>query len=166
MRYFVIADDGHRYGPADTMLLNQWIGENRLRPHQFLEEELTGQRVLAQAVPGLRFPLATQTAPYMPGGGLPPGVAYPRPHMSSGVGSRDLTPSWILFGVGMLCMCNTFFGLACPIAGAWFAYRAEHNRVPGARTALVANILLLVISSLVNLFAANGQLNELIRSIL
>ena len=57
MRYFVIGDDGQKYGPADLDLLNSWITEGRLLPTQQLEDESSGLRLAAGAVQGLNFPL-------------------------------------------------------------------------------------------------------------
>jgi len=55
MRYFVIGDDGQKYGPADVATLNSWITEGRLLATTLLENEATGERVAAQALPGLAF---------------------------------------------------------------------------------------------------------------
>lgn len=54
MRYFVIASDGQRYGPADIPTLNQWIADGRLTADMMLEGE-NGGRMVASSVPGLMF---------------------------------------------------------------------------------------------------------------
>lgn len=53
MRYFVIAPDGNRYGPADVQTLSSWAQQNRLQPNSMLQDETSGQRVIASAVPGI-----------------------------------------------------------------------------------------------------------------
>jgi hypothetical protein len=83
MRYFVIGDDGQKYGPADVATLNSWITEGRLLATTLLENEATGERVAAQATPGLAFAAVGIPTPIAPGGqrqGDQPGgyVAYPR----------------------------------------------------------------------------------------
>jgi hypothetical protein len=70
MRYFVVGDAGQKYGPADVAVLNQWIVDGRVFPATPLEEEATGARFVASAVPGLQFPA---TVPPM----APPPSAVP-----------------------------------------------------------------------------------------
>ena len=55
MRYFVFAEDGNKYGPADVGMLNRWIEEGRLLPAMMLEEEGTLHRVAAASIAGLDF---------------------------------------------------------------------------------------------------------------
>jgi len=89
MRYFVIGDDGQKYGPADVATLNSWITEGRLLATTLLENELTGERISAQATPGLVFAAVGVPTPagYAgPGGPRQPEqpggyVAYPRAEM-------------------------------------------------------------------------------------
>jgi hypothetical protein len=58
MKYFVITSDGQKFGPADIVLLNQWIVEGRLQPSAMLEEEGSNLQVRASTLPALRFPVA------------------------------------------------------------------------------------------------------------
>ncbi|HRF59028.1 MAG TPA: hypothetical protein PLH94_03830 [Fimbriimonadaceae bacterium] len=70
MRFFVIANDGNEYGPADIPTLNEWATQNRLTPTTQLKNEATGEIVMASAVPGIVFPGAAPT-------GFTPGPAEP-----------------------------------------------------------------------------------------
>ncbi|CAN5556038.1 hypothetical protein BH11ARM2_BH11ARM2_38280 [soil metagenome] len=100
VRYFVLSDDGNKYGPADVAALAQWVREGRLLSHQFLEEEGTGRRVKATEVPGLVF-----------GAGAAPGeaaVGYPRPTYQDA--SAETRNAWIA-GVAGLCCCPFIFGI-------------------------------------------------------
>ena len=63
MGFFVIADDGNKYGPADLATLNAWIAEGRLQPNTILEEVQTMERRPASTVPGLNFPGAQAHKP-------------------------------------------------------------------------------------------------------
>jgi hypothetical protein len=107
MRYFVIGDDGQKYGPADVPTLNQWITDGRLLATTIVENEATGERMSAQAVPGLNFPIAAPPqssgpvgnygAPSpmgtpAPTGYVPPASAYPRP------GSSQVVPKGFNWG--------------------------------------------------------------------
>jgi hypothetical protein len=55
MRYFVVAEDGSKYGPAEVKLLNDWIEEGRLLPGMTLEEEGSKHQITAASVEGLDF---------------------------------------------------------------------------------------------------------------
>lgn len=62
-RYYVVGEDGQRYGPADLATLNRWIRERRLLPSMHLVEESTGLTVLAGMVAGLDFNPGFDSAP-------------------------------------------------------------------------------------------------------
>lgn len=75
MRYFVVTADGQKFGPADVPTLQQWANEGRLLANSMLEEEISGNRVQASAVPGLNLGgPAPQASPY---GGAAPGASNP-----------------------------------------------------------------------------------------
>lgn len=153
VRYFVIAHDGQKYGPADIPTLNQWIVEGRLLPTQMLQDEASGGQIVASAVPGLNFPL--NGSPYAPptggtiGGspnsnynqGQPYQQAYVRPNAYMGDdGSNDMRTAWICAVMALLC---------CPlvgIAGAVAANKAQQKGHPQGQLALILNILALVIN--------------------
>ncbi len=58
MKYFVILEDGRKFGPADIPTLNKWIEEKRLTPETMLESEVTGEQHKASMLPGLNFQAA------------------------------------------------------------------------------------------------------------
>jgi hypothetical protein len=110
MPYYVIGDDGQKYGPADVATLNQWIAENRLVRTQILEDEASGSRMAASAVEGLNFPPpAAAPGPQGPGAGPLPGSHgyggnYARPGgYVPDDGSTDVRNAWIFFATGLLC---------------------------------------------------------------
>lgn len=153
MRYYVLADDGNRYGPADLATLNQWIVDHRLLPHQMLEEEASGARIAAQAVPGLNFPVAASAPGSTPGG--PTGPAYSGYYRGaaggSGAddGSRDITAAWVLFGVGIFgCCFARFGGFLIPAAGIYFAAQARKKGHPQGNLLFGLNIGMTTISVL------------------
>jgi hypothetical protein len=88
MRYFVVADDGTKYGPADVETLQGWISEGRLLPTTLLEDEGSGARIAASAVQGLNFPAAPMSG--QPSPGANPGAAPPardaNPYAAPGAG--------------------------------------------------------------------------------
>jgi hypothetical protein len=151
VRYYVIANDGQKYGPADVQTLNQWVVEGRLLPNQMLENEASGERVPASAVPGLNFAQSQPTAAPGPaptggyGGGQPYQQHYQRPGGDGGQG--DVTQGWILFGVGLLMQCCCpIIAIATAVFGMKAGDRATEAGNPAGNTVKVANIVIIVIS--------------------
>lgn len=134
MRYFVIGDDGQKYGPADIPTLQGWIREGRLLPTQQLEDEASGTRTVARAVNGLEFPpdftapgnpnVAPQGSPYQQG--TPYQQGYPRAGQPVGdTGQNDLTLAWVFGVLGL------FFCCILDIPAIIFANRAYEKGNPG-----------------------------------
>jgi hypothetical protein len=133
--YFVLLDNGQRFGPADVRLLNQWAQEGRLLPGSTLEDTSTRQRFFANQMPGLIFP---QGAPGMAPGQWtqPPGpmpyAQYQRPLGMADNGSGDLTASWV---------CSALSWVALPIVlsavGLVMANKAEAKGNPSAQAARI-----------------------------
>jgi hypothetical protein len=153
VRYYVLSDDGQKYGPADVPTLNQWIAENRLLPTQMLEEEASGARFAARAVPGLNFPMpAGSPPPTGPAGTAPGGPAYSGYYRGPQAGpvddgSREITPAWILFAVGIFACCfSTYGGFLVPAAGVYFANKAKQKGHPQGKLVFGLNLGLLIIS--------------------
>ena len=172
MRYYVLSDDGQKYGPADVPTLNQWIAENRLLPTQMLEEEGSGARLAARAVPGLNFPVVSE--PGSPAGpaGVPgqPHQGYYRPPggVTAGEdGSRDITPAWVLFAVGLLpCICFPY--VTIPLAGVsiYFANKAKQKGHPqGALVfGLGVGLVILAVLWLIAAFSLRGWAESMQRT--
>lgn len=174
MRYFVINPDGQRYGPADLATLQQWANEGRVVATTALEEEATGTRTQASAVPGLMLgggqppnanPYAAPSNPYS--AGTPYGDAsqqnqgnpyaqsggYYRPSAQPGYNSaydpmiqKEINNAWIGGAVGLVC-CGPFaiWGLVC-------ANKARAAGHPGAQAPYIFNIVAIVIWVLLFIF--------------
>jgi hypothetical protein len=143
MRYFVIGDDGQKYGPADVATLNSWITEGRLLATTLLENEATGERVAAQALPGLAFDavgIPTRIPPTATPPSGPGYSAYPRPGYTEDT-SNDMLKAWIFCVLGLCC---------CPIVFCSLGYlagkRANEKGNPAGRTAMIANVVAGIIS--------------------
>jgi hypothetical protein len=163
VRYYVVANDGQKYGPADIDLLNEWIRDGRLTPDQVLEEDATGRQVPATDVPGLRFPEMSSTSVFREpeptvhtgyGGGPhsstpnysnPPtmeGYYRPGPARQGDDGSSEMTTAWIYGAIGLLC-CFVF-----AIFGISSANKAKAKGNPGGQAALIFNWVVLGIWAL------------------
>lgn len=162
MPYFVIGDDGQKYGPADIATLNQWIAENRLLPTQMLEDAESGVRMAASAVQGLVFP-PTGPAPGQPYQQPQPGgpgaySGYPRGGAVYGDdGSNDVRNAWICGVVG-LCCC-----MPVAIGGIVLALRAKSKGNPAATGPLIFSIVAISLSIIgiiirIALFASGSAL--------
>lgn len=124
MRYYVIGDDGQKYGPADIPALNQWIAEGRLLQSHALEEETTGRRVPASGVAGLMWNVA-QTGDYIPPsapGGYP--GYYQAPTYGYGdYGAEALRKAWTWAVLSLVC-CGV-------IGGAFGIYHSMRAKEAG-----------------------------------
>lgn len=151
MGYFVIGEDGQKYGPADVPTLQGWVDEGRVLPNQQVEEEGSGIRMAASAISGLNF--ASQARPAAP---QPPAPTYqptvdisgrnpyagsPGSQMMGDDGKNDLILAWVFGAIGAVTCCF----LLEPI-GLVFANRAMNKGNPGANAARIFNIVFLVIS--------------------
>jgi len=54
-QYVVVSPEGKHFGPTDFQTLAQWAKEGRVLPGMTVEDLLSGQAMLASAVPGLSF---------------------------------------------------------------------------------------------------------------
>ena len=126
MKYFFIATDGKRYGPADVVTLRQWVQEGRITGQSLLEEEGTGRQIYASNLQDLGL---TQVAPYS----SPPQTPYPR-EGSIGYGGIGLVGSppknYLIESILVTIFCCWPTGIAAIIFAAqvnthWVAGRAD-----------------------------------------
>jgi hypothetical protein len=108
LRYFVIAPDGSRYGPADLNTLKAWVAQGRITPDTILEEEASRQRVPARMVAGL---FAAEGPGSVPPVGQP---MYPR-RVETGRGAAndgtvDVFLSYACSAMSILCCGLFLFG--------------------------------------------------------
>jgi hypothetical protein len=150
MRYFVVAEDGSKYGPADVNLLNEWIDEGRLHPGMNLEEEGTHVKVAAASVLGLDFmpreerkeePAPARTAPVDGAGAM--ALLSDQPVVDSGKVDVGLALAMAIVtvvlgavpsNVGIL---GLFTGLLALVAG----FKAKDRRHPAATVAVAVAVL-------------------------
>ena len=133
MNYYVVAEDGQKYGPADVNTLNQWAQEGRLQPTSILEDVTTGARLHASQIVGINFHIAPN-----------PNFQQPSYGQSSQFigdnGSGDITLVWVFSAASFLC-CPLF-----AIAAIVFAARAQQKGHMQAQTALIVAVLALCLS--------------------
>ncbi|MBS1716919.1 MAG: hypothetical protein JSS72_04210 [Armatimonadetes bacterium] len=145
MNYFVLDQQGNRYGPADIATLDKWVAEGRIVPTTILVDAATGQQVRAMDVPMLQMTFAQN--PQMPGSQFPAGHnvpsafnQYPRgygqnPYPAPGYGSGEYTASLVLSGFSMIC-CGGGIGMVTSILALVLAVMAKQKGHPNARTAM------------------------------
>jgi len=94
--YYVIAQDGNRYGPADIPTLQQWVREGRIAPNTTLEDEVTGTQIRASLLPELSHLFPSQS--------VPPGDSYRQPPPMAGGGPSGRATTALVLGIlGLLC---------------------------------------------------------------
>ena len=146
VRYYVLADDGQKYGPADIATLNAWIADNRLLPTQMLEEEASGVKIAARAVAGLNFPTSESAATPPPPAGTPYAGYYRGTQEVGDDGSKDVMVAWIMFGVSFISCCFVQWGgFVIPAVGTYYANRARNKGHQQGTLTFVLNLIWLVI---------------------
>ena len=133
MNYFVISNDGQKYGPGDLNMLNQWAQEGRLVPTSMVEDAVTGLQMPVTQVPGIMFP-----PPPSPSG------TYQPPYSSMGAydnGSGDITKVWIFSAISLVPCCPILFGILAIIS----ASNAQKKGHPQGNTAMIVAIVALVL---------------------
>lgn len=112
MVYFVIGEDGRRYGPVDLATLKLWASQDRVRAYTLVESAADGSKFPAERVPGLVFGASTNHGPRplpYPAGVDPTALGqYPTVFpMRDTYGNSGLATASLLLGlVG-------FFGVCC-----------------------------------------------------
>lgn len=179
MKYFVIAHDGKKYGPADADTLTQWASEGRITPATELEEEMTGRRLMARDVdgiilsesavqePGDRYdapsqPTTTQSNPYASSG---PQSSYGSPQTPSnpfsnppsnyprGAGGYDPSLDQKVTTSWILIVIGFFCCFILTIVGTVMAHDAKKKGHPGANAAFITGLVLLAVSILLTVFS-------------
>jgi hypothetical protein len=162
MRYFVLAPDGERYGPADIPTLNEWAASNRLFGSSKLVEEMSGALVTASSVQGLVFGPAPSAAGPMqprapmqpPAPGAPmqpiqpvaPGAGYARPGQAYSAtitddGKKDLLMAFgIAVGAPILSLILTW-GIVFAAAGVQLSWKAMKKGQKLGMLALILNVI-------------------------
>ena len=158
MRYFVVADDGSKYGPAEVSLLNVWIEEGRLLPKMVLEEEGTHHRVAAASIEQLDFYVLEAPAPPSPTDLVPSEVAALVYDVSVTHESEraDMFLSWAMVVV-TLCLSGVklmagYIGAFTALLGIVAAWKAKDRGFEGASVALAMNVFGLLIWLLARLY--------------
>ena len=159
MRYYVLGENGERYGPADVPTLAQWARERRLSSASKLMDEMTGSVVDARSVPGIVFPQAAPPAPMAPMTPIPPGspsltcgpmqpmppqpgYSWSGPNYMPKIAGADPKKDLLLsFGMVLLSPVLSLFciyGMTAALLGIGAGVRAFQN---GSKIALLAIIL-------------------------
>ncbi|HRF59648.1 MAG TPA: hypothetical protein PLH94_07005 [Fimbriimonadaceae bacterium] len=128
MRYYVIARDGRKFGPADLETLSQWALEGRVARDTYLEDEFSGERIRAGEVVGINFPPAAPLAPPTDWSKPPEFGVGNTATVGTNPGSNELALAWV-FAVLSIVLCFAYGCLAIafgPLA-LYFAKKAEAN---------------------------------------
>lgn len=127
MAYYVLDDQGNRYGPADDLTLQEWVHQGRIDEKTVLENEESGVRLPAIQVPATAYALRR---PVHPKTWADPPVLQP-----GAAGFAENVPNHMLKSIGALvaggifCLPSVLFGLAALIHAArvdGFVRRADY----------------------------------------
>jgi hypothetical protein len=156
LRYFVIAPDGNKYGPADVATLQTWLAEGRLSLDTWLEAEGTGGRVQARAV---LQPIGAQPGTYPPPGfSQPPGPGSPYPRSDTtqvgGNGNTQLVIGWVCAVLSLFC-CPLGFGIAAIILGVV----AKGKGHPKAQILVVCAVIMMILGMVIGFVVLGNDPN-------
>ncbi len=128
MQYFVVSNDGQKYGPADVATLNEWIKQDRIRPDSILESVATTERIPAGSVIGLQFEVVSKplTPEYSQSN------AYAQAPTSEALGAKDANTGLILGILGLV---------LCPLLSFAALYYGKKAKDAGSQNFLAATIL-------------------------
>lgn len=140
MGYYVLGDQGMKYGPADLDTLNAWIAEGRIVSHTMLEDEISGGQIAASAVQGLQFqPVAPPMASNYPRYTQTPQYQAP---VYQNTNSADNGPVTLAFAMAVISPVLSFLlpigGLMTALWGIRSAMRAKENGHPLGILAIAA----------------------------
>lgn len=154
MGYYVQGGDGRKYGPADEATLRVWMGEGRVLPDTWLEEEGSGRRVLAKDLLGQAQ--SQPQSPYASPGAFsqPPGPAspYPRQSYATSNGQTEVVIGWVCAVISLGC-CPPGFGAAAIILG----FNAKKKGHPGGQTLIIAAVIMMVVGIVVGVMLGLGN---------
>lgn len=145
MGYYVLGDQGQKYGPADVATLNNWAAEGRLLPSTMLEDETSGQQVAASSVAGVTFapPMATSNYP-RPGVPTAPTTAAPQFTRVDASDEESQKAGIIAIVAGLASFGFTatigILGLFCFLTGMGSAWRAKDGKPALGYIGLAINI--------------------------
>lgn len=128
MEYFVVADDGNRYGPANIATLNSWIAEGRLLPQTTLENAATGVQSKANMTAGLVFATTPPTFSSAPPASRPATLYASAPPQRTASSGKDHKNALSSIGLGAAAIVCVFFigigGLILGVPAVRFGYTA------------------------------------------
>jgi len=124
VRYFVVADNGQMFGPADIPTLNVWIAEGRVIPTTLLQLEGSQSRMAASTVPGLTFGSGQTYASYTP--------------QSLDNGQSELKGAWIAFAMSFFCFCVNHVSTVASGFAIFLGYLAYRK---GNSTAVIVMVI-------------------------
>gem|GEM_PF-5930944 len=133
-QYVVVTPEGKQFGPTDFQTLSRWALEGRVAPGMMVEDLLSGQKMVASAVPGLAFGSDQRAESLL------------RPR---GVTAGKLA---MIFGlIGLAAWCLPIIGLAVGTAAIVFGLRARNSE---ESTQAIIGIVLGVFCILMNVGTA------------
>lgn len=139
MGFYVISEDGTRYGPADITSLALWVKEGRILPNMVLEEEFTGARLEARQLPELAVVFQTMSSVLQNNRSA---------RYRSDSGSRTRAILALVFGILGLWTC--LFGIVAIVVGKAEIKNIERGlSPPNWRGLAVAGYVLGLITSLI-----------------
>jgi hypothetical protein len=146
MGYYVLGEQGQKYGPADLATLNEWVTEGRVLPGTMLEDATSGARVMASSVAGLRFAQSPPQSPTANPGFAQPPQYRPQQYQTTNSGG-DQSQFALALIMAIISPLLSFFlpigGLFTGLIGIRTAIRVKDAGHPMGILVIVLNVLAL-----------------------
>jgi hypothetical protein len=150
--FYVLHEDGNRYGPVGIVELMQWKAENRVMESTQLQDALTNEVIAARNLPELGFPPAVNSYTSYPG------TSVAHAPLERVVPAKGESKEWLwslLCGISGIVVAF-FIGFGGIILGitaiqkAWAAHQDGDTAkaIPGALLGVVACVLRFAVPSL------------------
>lgn len=178
MQYYVLSQDGQKYGPGDVVTLQLWVNENRVLPDTLLEETGSGMKIAASSLPGLQFgfhgatPISTlpsnqqsHPAPLYGPGSLPQSSCQQRPSMYQPYQSEMNNTGYIVGAIICAVLSLGFFPVIFGPAAIFLSYKVKTRGdvITGSilmAVSAVTMVLGVVIGAVIGFEAATSYMNS------